>query len=154
MLPIIVAAVLAAFFHVVPMPDDVAMVPSFELQGFSQSGVTHELSAYPQFNAETEQTRPYARVSFIAPMDGTCAVAQTRTIAGDTTFALRQIDTYKKGERTYMFVPLPDDAERKASDEPGPLSFGRDLRRLDAYDHLIGDRVRSADSWLNFSCFV
>jgi hypothetical protein len=95
-------AVLAALaFHLTPAPNDVSPSPSFQLGGYTVTSECSEAKEYaeqcvraitdlPQYVSETEMTRAFVRLSFIAPVSGTCVpqVVTTLSMPSDTVIGL------------------------------------------------------------------
>lgn len=105
MIAAVIAAVVAAAFHVVPTPSDVTSTVDFTVQGFV-SDVDHTLIDDPAFEPETERLRPSAKISFVAPASGMCIVAETETIDGKTTFTVNDRVQATAGERVFRRVVL------------------------------------------------
>lgn len=102
---ILAATAVLATFHVIPTPDDVKTTPNFTVQGYV-SDSDHTLLDAPAFQPETDTLRPSAQISFVAPATGTCVVAETETVDGDTTYTVNDRIDATEGERVFARVVL------------------------------------------------
>lgn len=103
----VVVAVTAIFtmFHVIPTPDDVKTTPNFTIQGYVSES-DHTLTDAPTFEPETETLRPSVQISFVAPATGTCIIAETETVDGETTYTINDRVDATAGERLFRRVVL------------------------------------------------
>ena len=100
-----IVAILAAGFHPIPSPGDVQAAPTFQLQGYV-SDTDHTVTEEPGFDPETDALRPSARISFVAPSNGLCLVAETETVEGKTQYAITGRVEVTKGERVFRRAVL------------------------------------------------
>lgn len=109
----IIAVIAAVFFHLIPVPADVAsgMQPTFQLQGYTEDATAQHartVTELPGYTPETDTLRPSVLVSFVAPTTGACIVAYTETIDGTTSFLpIGEVDVVA-GKRAYEQAALPD----------------------------------------------
>jgi len=98
-------AMLVLGFHTIPVPDDVNVQTTFNLQGYV-SDTDHTVIDEPGFDPETDTLRPSARVSFIAPATGLCVLAETETVDGKTQYAITGRIDATQGERVFRRAVL------------------------------------------------
>ena len=115
----IAALLLALSFHLIPVPTDLDITAEFALQGYlvpatcspdddEADKCDRTAIDTPGFLPETDTLRAVARVWFIAPLTGTCAIAQTDTVKGKTNFIPIATVDVQKGKPVSSFAVLYD----------------------------------------------